>query len=135
MDNFYGEACPPKMSDGRHMTDYKPNTQLNEQIKYINGIVRDDEYRMMLQENASKIADREWSILRQTKSCWKNECVHNFGTSIYPPRFRDELRMYNDLAVPSHEPKYICKPYEDYRLTESYQYVPHKNEPLKQQNK
>ena len=34
MDNFF-KTCPPKMSDGRHMTDYRPHTHLEEQIKYI----------------------------------------------------------------------------------------------------
>ena len=33
-DNKYF-GCPPKMSDGRHFTDYRPNC-------FLNGMVRDE---------------------------------------------------------------------------------------------
>jgi len=118
MDNFYNK-CPAKMSDGRLCTDYKPATHLNEQIKYINGITRDDEYRVFLQNNAQRIIDREWEILRQTKSCWQNECVHTYPTRMYPPWFSEELHKYNQLADPNHTPKFQCQPYADYRLNPS----------------
>ena len=115
MDNFF-KSCPPKMSDGRHMTDYRPHTQIEEQIKYINGIVRDDETRLFLQGNAEKIMNNEWQFLRNTRSCWKNECVHNYPTRVYPPMFSQEMKNYNSLAVPGHAP-FVCTPYADYRLS------------------
>lgn len=114
MDNFY-KTCPPKMSDGRHMTDYRPHTQLEEQIKYINGIVRDDEARLFLQGNAEKIIDREWEYLRKTRSCWKNECVHNYPTRVNPPWFAEEMKNYNSLSIPTHAP-FKCEQYSDYRM-------------------
>lgn len=117
MDNFY-PTCPPKMSDGRHFTDYKPATHLNEQIKYINGITRDDEYRLFLQGNAKTIIDREWDILKRTRSCWINECVHRYPTRMYPPWFAEELHNYNQLANPAHTPKFMCQKYDDYRLNQ-----------------
>jgi len=119
MDNFY-HTCPPKMSDGRHMTDYRPHTHVEEQIKYINGITRDDEARLFLQGNAEKIMNNEWNYLRQNKSCWVNECVHKYPLYMYPPWFTQELQDYNTLAVPNHKP-FECKNYVDYRLTETSQ--------------
>ena len=115
MDNFY-KSCPPKMSDGRHMTDYRPHTQLEEQIKYVNGIVRDDEARLFLQGNAEKIMDREWSYLKDNRSCWLSECIHTYPTYMYPPWFSDELHRYNSLQDPTHTP-YKCASYNDARLT------------------
>jgi hypothetical protein len=108
------------MSDGRHMTDYRPHTHVEEQIKYINGITRDDEARLFLQGNAEKIMNNEWNYLRQNKSCWVNECVHKYPLYMYPPWFTQELQDYNTLAVPNHKP-FECKNYVDYRLTETSQ--------------
>lgn len=115
MDNIY-PTCPPKMSDGRLFTDYKQSPQLNEQIKYINGIVRDDEYRLFLQNNADKITNREWQFLRAKKSCWQNECVHKYPTRMYPPLFSEEIHNYNQLANPAHTPKFTCPVLKDYRM-------------------
>lgn len=115
MDNFF-KNCPPKMSDGRHITDYRPHTQLEEQIKYVNGITRDDETRIFLQKNAEKIIDKEWNYLKQTKSCWVNECVHKYPTRMYPPWFSEELHNYNSLSDPAHKP-FKCPQYGDYRMT------------------
>lgn len=115
MDNYY-KTCPPKMSDGRHMTDYRPHVQVEEQIKYVNGIVRDDEARMFLQGNAEKIMNREWEYLRKNKSCWVNECVHKYSTFMNPQMFSEELHNYNSLSNPQHKP-FVCPVYDDYRLT------------------
>lgn len=115
MDNFY-QTCPPKMSDGRHITDYRPHTHIEEQIKYINGITRDDDARLFLQGNADKIMNKEWQHLKETKSCWVNECVHKYPTHIYPPFFEQELRDYNSLSDPKHKP-FVCEQYQDYRLS------------------
>ena len=62
MDNYY-RNCPAKMDDGRFITNYKSSTCNNEYIKYVNGIVRDDDYRLFLQLNADKIMDSEWLYL------------------------------------------------------------------------
>ena len=115
MDNFF-KTCPAKMSDGRHLTDYRPHTLLEEQIKYINGITRDDEERIFLQQNAERIIEREWDYLRKTRSCWVNECVHKYPIKMYPPWFAQEMHDYNMLQVPNHQP-FKCPNYDDYRMT------------------
>lgn len=116
MDNFF-KTCPAKMEDGRHVTDYRPHTQLEEQIKYINGIVRDDEARIFLQANAEKIMNNEWEHLRQTRSCWVNECIHKYPNLMYPPWFSEELYNYNNLSNP-RRPFLNCPSYPDYRMTQ-----------------
>lgn len=115
MDNFY-TGCPPKMADGRHMTDYRPHTHMEEQIKYANGIVRDDEARLFLQGNAEKLINGEWDYLKENRSCWKNECVHVYPTRMFPPWFQEEITNYNNLSNPTHTP-YKCSQFEDYRMT------------------
>ena len=82
MDNYFKD-CPPKMDDGRYLTDFRPTSIREQFIKSINGIVRDDEYRNFLQKNGESIIDREWSALRKTQSCHTNECVHIYISLFY----------------------------------------------------
>lgn len=53
MDNIF-KSCPPKMEDGRFLTDYRTDSARNQYIKSINGLVRDDDYRIFLQQNTEK---------------------------------------------------------------------------------
>ena len=89
MDNYYSN-CPPKMDDGRFLTNYKTSSCYNEYIKYMNGIVRDDDYRLFLQLNADKIMDSEWLHLRKNDSCWNNACVHKYPLRMDPRLFNQE---------------------------------------------
>lgn len=91
MDNFHN-SCPPMMSDGRLFTDYRTNIRANEHNKYINNIVRDDDYRMFLQNNGEKILDTQWQNTVEQKTCWKNTRVHE-----YPSRMR-----YKWFALEKH---------------------------------
>ena len=50
--------CPPRMSDGRHFTDYRPSTDTNNLIKMDNDIVNNYTYRNFLTNNADKIMER-----------------------------------------------------------------------------
>jgi hypothetical protein len=129
MDNFY-QGCPPKMSDGRHMTDYRPNTVMEEQIKYTNGIIRDDEARLFLQGNAEKFIDGEWKYLRDNRSCWKNECVHVYPTRMFPPWFNEEIHNYNTMSSPNHVP-FPCTSFGDYRMTVTNSQMSVKNDTKK----
>lgn len=118
MDNFF-KTCPPKMSDGRLFTDYRTATRRNEYVKYVNNIVRDDDYRVFLQKNADTIMDNEWDYNRRNKSCWVNECVHNYPTRVYPPWFAEERIKYDSLFDPNRRVRYVCSNKNDYRLTET----------------
>jgi hypothetical protein len=90
MDNFF-QNCPPMMADGfRELTDYKTATRRNEYVKYINGIYRDDQYRLFLQQNGDKIMDNVWKYHRNNNSCWNTQCVHNYPTRQLPRQFSQE---------------------------------------------
>ena len=128
MDNFY-KNCPPKMDDGRFTTNYKSDSSINEYIKYMNGITRDDDYRLFLQINAEKLMDSEWLYLRKNDSCWNNACVHKYNTRMDPRFFVQERQNANLLFKTRELPTSLaCPKYVDYRLTttpmQNYQVSP-----------
>jgi hypothetical protein len=116
MDNFLNQ-CPPRMSDARLFTDYRTATRREEYVKYINNIVRDDEYRLFLQQKAETIMDNEWNHYRKTKSCWTNQCLYNSPTRVHPSSFTNELKAYNSLKTQETKQKFACEPQNDYRAT------------------
>jgi len=118
MDNFF-KNCPPKMEDARHLTDYRTATRREEYNKYVNNVIRNDDYRLFLQQNASRFMDDEWNYYRNTGSCWTNECVHNYPTRVYPPWFVEERHRYDQLQKPVRSQIYKCSNKLDYRLTET----------------
>lgn len=117
MDNFF-QGCPAKMSDGRIFTDYRPHTQMEEQIKFVNGLTRDDEARMFLQRNAETIMNKEWDYNKSSNSCWKSECIHKYGTYISPQEMVEQMNNYNKLGERLRAP-FTCPTVKDYRMTES----------------
>lgn len=121
MDNYY-KNCPPKMDDGRFTTNYKSSSSINEYIKYMNGITRDDDYRLFLQINADKIMDSEWSYLRSNDSCWNNACVHDYPLRMDPRLFSQERENANKLFEKKELPNsFKCDSYPDYRMSETPQ--------------
>ncbi len=119
MDNYW-KNCPPKMDDGRFTTNYKTDTCINEYIKYVNGITRDDDYRLFLQLNATKMMDSEWIYFRQNDSCWNNACVHNYPLRMDPRNFSQERQNANLLFKTDSLPTDLkCPKYTDYRMTET----------------
>jgi hypothetical protein len=116
MDNFF-KQCPAKMSDGRLFTDYRTATRREEYVKYINNIVRDDEYRMFQQCNADSIMDGEWKFNKSNKSCQVQECIHTYPTRMYPPWFVEQRLKYDSLYDPNRKTRYDCSPKPDYRMT------------------
>ena len=49
--------CPPRMDDGRHFTDYRPNCLVNNLVQTQNDIKDSYHYRMFLTENADKLME------------------------------------------------------------------------------
>ncbi len=117
MDNYYN-TCPAKMDDGRFITNWKTASCYNEYIKYMNGIVRDDDYRLFLQMNADKIMDSEWMYLRKNDSCWNNACVHKYNTRMDPRFFVQERQDANLLFKTNELPQTLkCQAFADYRCS------------------
>jgi len=74
--------CPPRMADGRHFTDYRPNCTVNNLVRKNNTIINSFQYRQFLTHNASKFMD-----LNRTYACQKNCCgpcmsPYNKGTML-----------------------------------------------------
>lgn len=121
MDNYF-QNCPPMMEDGgRQFTDYKTATRRNEYIKYINDIVRDDQFRLFLQLNGQQFADKEWEWHKRNNSCWDNDCVHVYPTRSIPRHLWQEREVYDSLYNRYTHDKYSklreCKPMKDFRMT------------------
>lgn len=62
-NNKYSD-CPPRMSDGRHFTDYRPNNQLDLLIASDNKTQGSFQYRQFLQHNGNSLmkANREVAV-------------------------------------------------------------------------
>lgn len=120
MDNYF-QNCPPKMADGRHFQDFKTATRRNEYIKYMNGIVRDDDYRLMLQKNSNDILRRTVDFHNANTRCYPSGCVHNYGTRTTPSEFVKEMDMYNALNDPRRQQlsnELQCKKRSDYKMSD-----------------
>lgn len=119
MDNYYKE-CPAKMEDGRFFTDYRTSNTREQYVKTINGIVRDDEYRMFLQQNGEKIMDGEWDYMRRN-TCRPQRCVHTLPTRMTQGSAYRELMLYNDVEtgrIKKTDPVYPkCANMSDYRVS------------------
>jgi hypothetical protein len=108
------------MSEGRFLTNYKSATANNEYIKYLNGIVDNDDYRLFLQVNATKIMDSDWTYLIKNDSCWNNACVHNYPLRMNPRLFEQERKNSNLLFTQKELPANLnCELHSHYRLTET----------------
>lgn len=89
-DNKHPE-CPPRMDDGRHFTDYRPNCHVNDLLRADNQISNSFQYRLFLQENAGDIMDKHRQI-----ACSKNCCSpcgngENFeNTTMLPEKYIQE---------------------------------------------
>ena len=120
MDNFY-HGCPPKMSDQRHLSDFRSSTRRDEYIKYINDVTRDDQYRLFLQSNGAAIMDKEWQYNKMFNSCWANPCVHKYPTRINNELATQERMLYDSIkdtkTMQPLAPYRVCDQFKDYRMT------------------
>ena len=78
--------CPPRMSDGRHFTDYRSNVYVNDLIRYTNKTGSNYEYRQFLIHNADslmKMNNEYMDYMNGCKECnaqqipFKTECFIN----------------------------------------------------------
>lgn len=116
MDNYY-QNCPPMMNYGfRELTSYKTPTRTNEYIKYVNGIWRNDEYRLFLQKNGKKLLDREWNYNLKNNRCFENKCVHQYPTRSTPRHMLQERELYDMINSDKHNNMKKCKKHKHYRL-------------------
>lgn len=82
-------GCPPRMSDGRHFTDYRPSCDINSAIRGDNSIPSSFQYRNFLQQNAEKLLN-----LNRKHACMKN-CCGPCGEPFEPGTMLPEKYMVN----------------------------------------
>jgi hypothetical protein len=56
VDNKY-MSCPPRMSDGRHFTEYRPSSELDDAMRFENSLNNSYFYRQFLVANAGRLMD------------------------------------------------------------------------------
>lgn len=61
--------CPPRMNDGRHFTDYRPNCHVENVVRENNQTLNSYQYRMFLTQNAEQLMD-----LNRQQACNMNCC-------------------------------------------------------------
>ncbi len=69
--------CPPRMSDGRHFTNYEANNSLNSKVRYENNLVTGSDYRAYLTQNAVKLMNMNSQQAWAANGCGpcKNLCL------------------------------------------------------------
>lgn len=109
MDNYF-KNCPPMMSDGRYMTDWRSDVRANEYVKFVNNITRDDEYRMFLIDNGELFMNTQWDALKN-RTCKNSKCIHNYPTRMLPNMFAMERKACINPQLAK-----TCPVFKDYRL-------------------
>lgn len=119
MDNYF-QTHPPKMQDGRHLTDYNSSTRTNEFIMSMNKIKRDDKYRLFLQQHGKDLMDKEWIYEKKNNSSWVNDCIFNYPTRSSAQIFIKEKMAYDSIFNPYQNDQFKglrqCTKSRDFRL-------------------
>jgi hypothetical protein len=85
-NKFYG--CPPRMSDARAMTDYRPNCHVNDLIKADNEISNSFQYRQFLQQNGEQLMDRHRQLACEKNCCLPcSETQEGFESTALPEKY------------------------------------------------
>ena len=64
--------CPPRMSDGRHFTDYRPSIYVNDLVRYSNNVMSNFQYKQFLIDNATVLMQLNNEYTHQKNGC--NPC-------------------------------------------------------------
>lgn len=67
-DNKYFD-CPPRMSDARHFTDYRPNCMVNNKLRIQKNLKNSFEYRNFLSRNAEDIMKHNLEVAYKINGC------------------------------------------------------------------
>jgi hypothetical protein len=80
--------CPPRMSDGRHFTDYRPRCAQQYQDKISNKLMSSYEHRMYLVQNADAIMKQNAAESYNTNKC--GPCVEPYDQGTMMPEFEKQ---------------------------------------------
>ena len=96
--------CPPRMSDGRHFTDYRPNGYVNDLVRYSNNTMNSYQYRQFLINNTDNLMQINNNYIHQKNGCepcnakpigFETNCVTNQSTSTCYVDDRNGLGLKN----------------------------------------
>ena len=82
-DNKYRD-CPPRMSDGRHFTDYRPECSVNSLIKQDNDLTNNNNLRIFLQENGAELIEKNREYACSMNCCGPCDEVEGFESTMLP---------------------------------------------------
>lgn len=68
--------CPPLMSDGRHITDYRPSCELHYYLLNKHNIPNAYDLRLFMQHNAAQLRNMDRSYLNAKNSCQSCQAFH-----------------------------------------------------------
>ena len=74
--------CPPRMSDGRHFTDYRPDCYSENLIRSKNNINNSFQYRMFLTHNADDLMQVNRAYACQKNCCGPCQKPYDIGTML-----------------------------------------------------
>ena len=114
MDNYF-KNCPAKMNYGG-LTDHRSSHTRELHNMNTAGMSRSDDFRLYAQQNAERIMDSQWHVLKTTQYCHNYQCFHNYGTNTTPQEHHSEMSTYNNVKNGQSQPPQ-CKTFADYRLT------------------
>jgi len=112
---------------GRTLSNFKTSNTYNEEMRFLNGIYRDDEYRLFLQTYGAQISKQEFLNYKASNlnTCMPTDCVHVYPTSPLSIDFINERLAYDSIFNPKTNEKYKflrkCKIYKDYTLNNQCQ--------------
>ena len=135
-DNLYNN-CPPKMSDGRHFTDYRPQCTVNSLLNARNDITVGFQQRMMLTRNADAFMKDIRSYVYKQNVCLGCEQPYELGTAqpedrapgegsaVPPPDYKcvDDASERRSYIVPG-VPAPACNPTVRYKEPSINQHIP-----------
>ncbi len=81
-------GCPPRVSDGRIFTDWRPECHVNDLIKADNNISNSFQYRQFLQQNGETLMDRNRNLACTVACCLPcSETQEGFESTALPEKY------------------------------------------------
>jgi hypothetical protein len=112
-DNFY--KTYPAVMNYSQFTDYRQSQTRESNIQNINNLKSTNKNRQFLQNNATKIMNKEWEILSEFNPL-PNVCVHNYSLTQSINDQYDEMKLYNSINTNNIPEKAKCVKMIDYRM-------------------
>lgn len=114
MDNYF-QGCPPMMSDGHFLTDYRSSQVREEYFKYKHCLSTENQARTLRIDTADQIMDDDWDYYINTDSCFpQKSCYHSANTTRTSTIYNNaEILAYNG-DIPAPKCNIGCN---DFRLT------------------